>query len=121
MQVRKHAVELVQGLTGSPDGIAQLASKCDALVPPLLRLATADPAIARPALTSLVNLAQEPACQDKMIAMSTPARCMDYLKEGSAAGSEDLIIMLLSNLTAAEDGAAALLQLDKPNVEGLNL
>jgi Domain of unknown function (DUF383) len=46
---------------------------------------------------------------------------MDYLKENTCEGQEDLLIMLLANLTAAEDGAAALMQLGKTGLEGLNL
>lgn len=121
-QIKQHAVELVQGLTGSPEGIAQLASRNDVLLPPLFRLVgSGQPAISRPALSSLVNLSQEPAAQKKLLDLNAPARCMDYLKENTCPGQEDLLIMLLANLTAAEDGAAALMQLGKPGLEGLNL
>ncbi|KAH7616908.1 putative Protein HGH1-like protein [Nannochloris sp. 'desiccata'] len=122
LDVKQHAVELVQGLTGSPEGIAQLATRTDALLPPLFRLVgAAQPAISRPALSSLVNLSQEPAAQKKLLELNAPARCMDYLKENTCRGQEDLLIMLLANLTAAEEGAAALMQLGKTGLEGLNL
>jgi hypothetical protein len=46
---------------------------------------------------------------------------MDYLKENTCQGQEDLLIMLLANLTASEEGATALMQLGKSGLEGLNL
>ena len=119
--MKQQAVELVQGLTGSPEGIAQLASRGKRLLSPLFRLVGAESSISRPALASLVNLSQEPFVQETLLNLNAPARCMDYLKEGTCPGQEDLIIMLLANLTAAEDGATALLQLEKPGLEGLNL
>lgn len=119
--MKQHAVELVQGLTGSPEGIAQLASVEDSLLPPLFRLVGAEPSISRPALASLVNLSQEPSVQQGLLKLNAPARSMDYLKEGTCPGQEDLLIMLLANLTAAEEGATALLQIGKPGLEGLNL
>lgn len=45
---------------------------------------------------------------------------MDYIREKSCA-HPGLLIMLLANLTAAEEGAAALLQLGKGPLEGLNV
>lgn len=120
-QIKQQAVELVQGLTGSPEGIAQLASCTDALLPPLFRLVGSSGGAARPAAAALVNLSQEPSAQRKLLDLNAPARCMDYLKEGACPGQEDLLVMLLANLTAAEDGAAALLQLGRPGLEGLNL
>lgn len=36
LQVRKMAVEIVQGLTGSPQGVQQLSSQADKLAPALL-------------------------------------------------------------------------------------
>jgi hypothetical protein len=102
--------------------VAQLASRATTLVPPLFRAASAtEPSISRSALTSLVNLSQEPVIQQKLLDLNAPARCMDYLREGTCVGREELVIMLLANLTAAEEGAAALLQLDKEGLEGLNL
>ena len=87
----------------------------------LLRLVGADAAVARAALVSLVNLSQEPTMQLKLLELNAPARCMDYLREKTSSGSEDLLVMLLANLTADEAGAGALLQLGKGQLEGLNL
>ena len=121
-QIKQHAAELVQGLTGSPEGISQLASRADRLVPALFRLVGSGiEASSRPALTSLVNLSQEPHVQQKLLDLNGTARCMDYLKEKACPGQEGLLVMLMANLTASEQGAEALLQLGKPGVEGLNM
>lgn len=119
-QVKLSAAELIQGLTGSPEGLSHLSSRSDALLPALLRLVGAEPAPARAALAALVNLSQEPAAQAALLALNAPARSMDYLRERSCPHPH-LLVMLLANLTAAEEGAAALLQLGKGAVEGLNL
>ena len=117
-QIKQHAAELVQGLTGSPEGIAQLAGRAGNLLPPLLRLVAGEPAASRAALTCLVNLAQEPAVQQALLEARTVGRCIDYINEKSCA-HPDLLVMLLANLTAAEEGAAALLQLGQGPLEGL--
>jgi hypothetical protein len=58
LQIQQHAVELVQGLTGSPDGIAQLGKLSAKLLPSLFRLVPCPEAVSRPALVALVNLSQ---------------------------------------------------------------
>lgn len=57
-QIKQHAAELVQGLTGSPEGIAKLAGRSAKLLPPLFRLVPAAEATSRAALVALVNLSQ---------------------------------------------------------------
>jgi hypothetical protein len=52
------AVELVQGLSGSPEGIEKLAGQAAILLPSLLRLVTGSAEISKAALVSLVNLSQ---------------------------------------------------------------
>lgn len=121
LQVKKQAIFLVQGLTGSPDGISQLSSRRDTLIPALLRLVADSEQISRPALVSLVNLAQEPTVQKKLLDLNAASRCMDYLKDSISKGNEDLLVMLLANITAEEEGARALLQLGKGAMEGLNM
>lgn len=108
----------MQGLTGSPEGIAQLSGRAAALLPPLLRLVGSPAPAARAALASLVNLAQEPRVQGALLEAGAVGRCMDYLRERSCAHPH-LLVMLLANLTAAEEGAAALLQLGRGPAEGL--
>lgn len=121
-QIRQHALDLVQGLTGSPEGLSLLSSRCNDLVPPLLKSAGSGPAsTSKSALVSLVNLSQETEIQNKLLELNATARCMDYLKEGVCAGHEDMLIMLLANLTANERGSEALLQLHSDGLEGLNV
>ena len=55
-------MELVQGLTGSPEGIAKLADRSKALLPLLFRLVGDEDAISKAALVSLVNLSQVQRC-----------------------------------------------------------
>lgn len=121
MQIQLHALKLVQGLTGSPQGAVKLSEQTDQLVPALFQLIGREKSLATPALVTLVNLAQEPVVQNKLLSLKAPARCMDYLKEKTCPGNENLLIMLLANLTAAEEGARQLLQIGQGAVEGLNL
>lgn len=170
-QIKQHAAELVQGLTGSPEGIAKLAGRSAKLLPPLFRLVAAPEATSRAALVALVNLSQvcgvhpvkrfpyfhcvgfhqtpapncpthlklrrcspctmqagrllpacirrspphpsdpqEPAVQQQLLALNAVGRCMDYVREKSCPGRNDLLVMLLANLTSLEAGAEALLQ-----------
>ncbi|KAK2078918.1 hypothetical protein QBZ16_002608 [Prototheca wickerhamii] len=118
--LRGQAAELVEGLTGSPEGIATLANRAETLLPPLLRLIPDTAPISRSALVALVNLAQEPAVLTRLLALNACARAMDYLREG-ACENPALLITLLANLTASEEGSRALLQLGEGTVEGLHI
>lgn len=62
MQMRRQAVGLVQGLTGSPEGTQTLASASNELLPALLWLVGDSSQVSRAALTSLVNLSQVIVC-----------------------------------------------------------
>lgn len=119
--MKHQAVSLVQGLTGSPDGLTQLISRADKLLPALLRLLGSSVSTARAALTSLVNLSQQATVQSKLVELNAPGRCMDYLRDEKCRDRADLLIMLLANLTTEEGGAAAFLQLGKKDLEGYNL
>ena len=57
-QVQKAAVDLVEGLTGSVDGLEQLMTQSDSLFPALLRLIAGDRETSKAALNSLINLSQ---------------------------------------------------------------
>jgi hypothetical protein len=65
-------------------------------------------------------LPQEPSVQQELLALSAPARSMDYIRERTCAHN-NLLVMLLANLTSLEEGAAALLQCGKGPLEGLHL
>lgn len=58
MQVRRQAVGLVEGLTGSAEGTQTLSSASNELLPALLWLVGDSNQISKAALTSLVNLSQ---------------------------------------------------------------
>jgi len=47
-----------------------------------------------------------------LLALNAVGRCMDYVREKSCPGRNDLLVMLLANLTSLEAGAEALLQVD---------
>ena len=57
-QVQRAAVDLVEGLTGSVDGLEQLMTQADVLLPALLRLIAATEGTSKAALHSLINLSQ---------------------------------------------------------------
>lgn len=72
MQIKLGAADLIQGLTGSPEGIAQLSTRSAALLPALFRLVGDDPAASRAALVALVNLSQEPSVQRQLLDLNAP-------------------------------------------------
>ena len=57
-QVQRAAVDLVEGLTGSVDGLEQLMTQADVLLRALLRLIAGDAGTSKAALHSLINLSQ---------------------------------------------------------------
>lgn len=82
-QVRLAAVAIVEGLTGSVEGISTLRPKQDKLLPHLLRLVPEPGVASQKALHSLVNLSQEPELVAKLLELKVVGRCMDYLKDGT--------------------------------------
>lgn len=87
--MRLMALDIIKGLTASPDGIDKLKSKVDKLLVFILRLVPVpDPQpqavqLSEGALASLVNLSQDPECANKMVAAKAIGRVMDYLREGT--------------------------------------
>ena len=57
-QVQRAAVDLVEGLTGSIDGLEQLMTQADVVLRALLRLIAGDAGTSKAALHSLINLSQ---------------------------------------------------------------
>ena len=57
-QVRQAAAQIVQGLSGSQDGIDRLAPAAASLLSALLSVAPVEGGASGPALTALVNLSQ---------------------------------------------------------------
>ena len=48
--------------------------------------------------------------QQQLLDLNAVARCMDFIREKSCGGREELLVMLMANLTSLEAGAEALLQ-----------
>ena len=103
-----HALEIVEGLSGSPDGIATLRDAAQSLCRNLFSCAR-DVALSRSALTCIVNLSQDVTIARTLVDTGACTTLLDYLRE-SASGHPDLIVMALSNLTQSEAGASAALQ-----------
>lgn len=142
LQARLMAANGVQGLTGTPEGARLLLDHSAQLVPVLLKLVTDQAEVSSAALTSLVNLSQvlpagdtrpappgilltgawlqEAAAAERLRQAKAIPRAMDYLRE-RATQHEGLLVMLLTNLTASEEGCRALLQLERPELQGLHV
>ena len=118
---RAQAAEIVQGLTGSDDGIAQLASKAETLIPKLLHLMGAPAAESRPATTALVNLTGASDVATLAVEKGAVERAMQFLR--GAGGEEnkgcpaDLLLGVLVNVTNTEGGVHVFAQEGK-SLEG---
>jgi len=78
-QVKKAAVDIVQGLTGSEEGVQSLANHSKALLPSLLHLVGDKKEFEQPALEALVNLSQETALSGKLVEIGMIERAMEIL------------------------------------------
>ena len=121
VKIQLHALKLIQGLTVEQQIVQRLANKRDELIPSLLRFVPKEKTLSKAALTSVVNMSQEPRVLDTLLDMKMPNRCMDYVREKTCPGNEQLLIMLLANMTSVERGAAQLLQIGEGPKEGLHL
>ncbi|KVI05534.1 Armadillo-like helical [Cynara cardunculus var. scolymus] len=117
-QVKKVAVDIVRGLTGSEDGLQSLASYSKTVLPSLSRLLGEKKDVSEPATEALVNLSQNSDLAAKMIEMGIIKVTMDILyKQG--CDITGLLVMLLVNLTQLDAGVESLLQLEDDKVQGL--
>ncbi|CAG9462834.1 unnamed protein product [Pedinophyceae sp. YPF-701] len=118
-ELREMSVDLVQGLTGSSDGIEMLLQQRTQLFEPLLRL-LADPAasVSRAAATSLVNLSQDKRGVTELLERDAVARVMTHIREMSCP-HHDMLCMLLANITIEEEGCEAILQTGDERLAGL--
>ena len=121
VSIQLHALRLVQGLTGEQQVVHHLAAKTSTLVPALLQHVPKERSLSRLALTSLVNVSREPRVLEHLLEIKMCNRAMDYLRERTCPGNEDLLVMLLANVTADERGAEQLLQIGQGAKEGLHL
>eukprot|EP00898_Chlorokybus_atmophyticus_P002659 jgi/Chlat1/3394/Chrsp23S03727 len=120
LEVRRSAVDIVKGLTGSQDGLRQLAGVPDLVLPPLLkRLGDADTGAG--AATALVNLAQVEELAARMARDNAVDRAMECVVDRDC-GHRGVLVMLLTNLTQTEPGAVKLLQaVNNPKLFGLHI
>ncbi|KAG1679930.1 hypothetical protein FOA52_006994 [Chlamydomonas sp. UWO 241] len=124
--VKLVALDILTGLSDSPEGVAKLKTKLDKLLAFTLRLVPVPqpvamaPQASEGALMLLVNLSHDAEAAAKMIESRVIARVMDYIKDGICPHPR-LMAMLLANLTASDAGCSELLQLGQGKLEGLNI
>ncbi|KAH9295128.1 hypothetical protein KI387_038716, partial [Taxus chinensis] len=117
-QVKKAAVDIVQGLTGSEEGLLNLANHSDTLLASLLHLLGDKKELVQPALEALVNLSQETMLAGKMVDIGMIERAMEILGKVDPCIIQ-LLSMLLVNLTQLDSGAECLLQIGDEKLQGL--
>lgn len=116
LQLRKAAVDIVSGLTGSEEGLRSLAAQANLALPPLLRLldeVVAVEGVSRAAAEALVNLSQDAAICEKLVSHGAVGNSVGVLYKqphGGGDGISRLLVMLLVNLTQVDSGVNALLQ-----------
>ncbi|XP_021997250.1 protein HGH1 homolog isoform X1 [Helianthus annuus] len=117
-QVKKAAVDIVRGLTGSEDGLQSLATYSKTVLPSLSRLLAENKEVSEPAAEALVNLSQNSVLAAKMVEMGLIKITMDVLyKQGCEIVGP--LVMLLVNLTQLDAGVESLLQVGDEKVQGL--
>ncbi|CAM6106236.1 unnamed protein product [Calypogeia fissa] len=119
-QLRKATVEIVQGLSGTDDGIRVLAIKAPLLLPPLLKLLGDEQEISQVAAEALVNLSQDEKLAEALISAGAVDKAMELIGK-TGCGINRLLVMLLVNLTQREAGAVELLQEQDAKLAGLHV
>ncbi|KAJ0037502.1 hypothetical protein Pint_22750 [Pistacia integerrima] len=107
--LKKAAVDIVRGLTGSDDGLQSLSNYAKIALPPLSRLLRENKEVSEPAAEALVNLSQNSQLAAKMVQMGMTKTVMDLLYKPDSSITQ-LLVMLLVNLTQLDDGISSLLQ-----------
>ncbi|XP_072989434.1 uncharacterized protein [Typha latifolia] len=119
-QLKKAAVDIVRGLTGSDEGLRPLASFSNLTLPPLSDLLRDSPDIAAAAAEALINLSQDPNLASQIVSLGSVAIAMNVLyKHADDRSLGRSLVMLLANLTQVDSGVVALLQVGDDKVEGL--
>lgn len=109
LQLRKAAIEIVRGLTGSNEGIETLASYSSLALPPLSRLlldSSLD--ISSASVDALINLSQVSDLASKLVSLGIVGASMEVMYKRIELSQK--LVMLLVNLTQVEVGVNALLQ-----------
>ncbi|XVF85937.1 hypothetical protein PTKIN_Ptkin17bG0157900 [Pterospermum kingtungense] len=116
--VKKAAVDIVRGLTGSEDGLQSLSNYASAVLLSLSRLLSEEKEVSEPAAEALVNLSQNAELAAKMVQMGMIKVAMDLLSKPGSSITR-LLVMLLVNLTQLDDGISSLLQIGDEKMQGL--
>ncbi|KAJ4711335.1 ARM repeat superfamily protein [Melia azedarach] len=116
--VKKAAVDIVRGLTGSEDGLQTLSHYSKIALPSLSRLLSENKEVSEPAAEALVNLSQNSELSRKMVRMGMIKTAMDLLYKPDSTITR-LLVMLLVNLTQLDDGISSLLQTEDEQLQGL--
>ncbi|KAF8390218.1 hypothetical protein HHK36_024741 [Tetracentron sinense] len=117
-QLRKAAVDIVRGLTGSEDGLLSLSHYSEIVLPSLSRLLGEKKDISEPAIEALINLSQQSELSEKMIAIGMIRTAMEMLYKQDSAITR-LLVMLLVNLTQLDAGIVSMLQIGDEKMQGL--
>ncbi|XP_024519146.1 protein HGH1 homolog isoform X2 [Selaginella moellendorffii] len=118
--LRKAAVDIIEGLTGSDEGIAKLSTKLSILLPALVQLLAGNKLVAKPAAGALVNLSQDQEVGEMLLELGAVAGAMDQIgKQGQDV--DKLMVMLLVNLTTLEPGARLLCEEGDEKLKGLHM
>ena len=112
--MRARAAGVIQGLTGSNDGISALIERKSRLIPALLHLLGGTELEATPAVTALVNLTGFSEVATLAVHNGVVERAMGCLREGCQI---ELHLMLLVNITNTEGGLSIFCQEGK-HLEG---
>ncbi|GAB4839991.1 hypothetical protein Ancab_020700 [Ancistrocladus abbreviatus] len=116
--VKRAAVDIVRGLTGSDDGLQSLNRYSNVLLAKLAQLLGESKEVSEPAGESLINLSQDPNLAGKMVSMGMIKTAMDLLyKQDTVVAC--LLVMLLVNLTQLDAGITSLLQTEDEKMHGL--
>lgn len=120
LPVKKAAVDIVQGLTGSEDGLQSLANYPHILIQPLSCLLPEKKEVSEPAAEALVNLSQNSGIAAQMVdgGMIQTAVVMLYKQDSEITR---LLVMLLVNLTQLDAGIECLIQSGDENMHGLHV
>ncbi|CAN6484608.1 unnamed protein product [Victoria cruziana] len=119
-QLKRAAVDIVRGLTGTDDGLQALAQNSDKAVAALSGLLVENKEVAEPAAEALVNMSQNSVLSEKMVVAGIVGKSMEMLSRKDPSLSR-LSVMLLANLTQFDAGISSLLQVGDEKFEGLNL
>lgn len=108
LQVTRSALEIVEGLSATTEGVLNLRPVAPALAANLL-LCLPRPQLSRLAATALVNISQDDFICIALIEAKACSRIMSYVVEGKTS-DHDVALMILSNLTREQKGIAQALQ-----------